>query len=291
MASEAPLHVDGFASGAVFEQLRNGLTSLPEAQRQKILKQTKGVFELAIRGSGSAVQSWTIDFKTAGGSVYAGKPAGKPDIVISTTDATFLDLASGKINGQKAFMTGKIKVNGNIMLATKLDNVLKVAKKSGGAAPAPAKAAATATGGASASAPAKVAAPTSSGVSVPGFASSGVFEEIAAGIAAAPQATKDKMKRQIKSVFQFDVRDPKTKATQTWYIDMKDSLQVSLTAPGGKKANVTIAVADKDFVDLAQGKLNGQKAFMTGKIKVKGNIMLATKLDTVFKGLRPKAKM
>jgi putative sterol carrier protein len=32
-----------------------------------------------------------------------GKPE-KADIVISLADATFLDLAAGKINGQKAFM-------------------------------------------------------------------------------------------------------------------------------------------------------------------------------------------
>lgn len=29
------------------------------------------------------------------------------------------------------------------------------------------------------------------------------------------------------------------------------------------------------FIQLADGKLNGQKAFMTGALKVKGNIMLA----------------
>jgi putative sterol carrier protein len=32
---------------------------------------------------------------------------------------------------------------------------------------------------------------------------------------------------------------------------------------------------DADFVALAEGKLNGQKAYMSGKLKVKGQIMLA----------------
>lgn len=44
-----------------------------------------------------------------------------------TTDI-FVALADGKLNAQKAFMTGQLKVKGNIMLATKLDGVLKASK-------------------------------------------------------------------------------------------------------------------------------------------------------------------
>lgn len=44
------------------------------------------------------------------------------------SDDTFQGLADGKVNPQKAFMTGQLKVKGNIMLATKLSTVLNAAK-------------------------------------------------------------------------------------------------------------------------------------------------------------------
>jgi len=50
----------------------------------------------------------------------------KPDVTVILSDETFVDLADGKTTGQKAFLTGKIKTKGNMMLALKLDGVLKV---------------------------------------------------------------------------------------------------------------------------------------------------------------------
>lgn len=49
------------------------------------------------------------------------------------------------------------------------------------------------------------------------------------------------------------------------------------------KPNTTITVSDEDFVQLAMGKLNPQQAFMKGKLKVAGNIMLAQKLGPLLK--------
>ncbi|HOH43646.1 MAG TPA: SCP2 sterol-binding domain-containing protein [Candidatus Hydrogenedentes bacterium] len=41
-------------------------------------------------------------------------------------------------------------------------------------------------------------------------------------------------------------------------------------------------MAPADFLDLVSGKLNGQTAFLTGKLKVKGDMTLALKLQSVF---------
>jgi putative sterol carrier protein len=43
-------------------------------------------------------------------------------------------------------------------------------------------------------------------------------------------------------------------------------------------ASITLAMTQYDFMDIVNGKLSGEKAFFTGKIKFKGNIATALKL-------------
>ena len=74
-----------------------------------------------------------------------------------------------------------------------------------------------------------------------------------------------------------------------YLLDFKSS-PPKVGSSSGAKADVTIKVADGDFVLLADGKLNPMQAFMQGKIKVSGQIALAQKLDTVFKAAKNVSK-
>lgn len=90
--------------------------------------QNNGVFEFRVKDEAGKEACWTIDLKKTG-TVNKGEAKSlgmKPDVAILLSDETFVDIAEGKTTGQKAFMTGRLKTKGNMMLATKLDGVLKV---------------------------------------------------------------------------------------------------------------------------------------------------------------------
>lgn len=48
--------------------------------------------------------------------------------------------------------------------------------------------------------------------------------------------------------------------------------------------DVTITMEDDDLVALMKGELNGMTAFMTGKLQIEGDLMLAQRLATIFDG-------
>lgn len=68
-----------------------------------------------------------LDLKNA--AVLAGAPTGKVDATLTVSDEDFVDIALGKLNPQTAFMKGKLKIQGNIMLVQKLAPLLKTEAK------------------------------------------------------------------------------------------------------------------------------------------------------------------
>jgi len=123
------LKQQGFASSEYIATLGSAFSELSDSDRKAEINKAKTVFELSIKNKEGKEQSWLIDLKKEG-KIVKGKPEGaKPDVTLILDDETFVGLATGKLSGQKAYMTGKLKSKGNLMLATKLDGVLKIAQK------------------------------------------------------------------------------------------------------------------------------------------------------------------
>lgn len=65
-----------------------------------------------------------------------------------------------------------------------------------------------------------------------------------------------------------------------WTIDCDE---VKVLKKEIKDPNVTIIISDENFKSLVAGKLNVMSAMFTGKLKIKGDMSLASKLAMVLK--------
>ncbi|KAJ7335672.1 hypothetical protein JRQ81_013613 [Phrynocephalus forsythii] len=108
-------------SDLVFEEIGRRI----KADGNQMVKKVNAVFQWNITKDGKTAVQWTIDLKKSPGELYRGPARGKADTIFTISDEDFLGLVLGKINPQKAFMSGKLKIKGNIMLSQKLGVLLQ----------------------------------------------------------------------------------------------------------------------------------------------------------------------
>lgn len=100
-----------------------------------------------------------------------------------------------------------------------------------------------------------------------------VFAAMAERLAARPEIVK-----KVGAVYRFDITGDNS---GTWTVDLKNGVG-SVHEGEPPQSNITITVSESDFVAFANGSLDPMAAFTSGKVKVKGNVMLATKLQPLF---------
>ena len=90
-------------------------------------------------------------------------------------------------------------------------------------------------------------------------------------------ASKADLVAKVNAAYKFVLEGP---GGGTWVVD--------LTKPGGKvtagdaPAGCTITMATVDFLEMMNGKLNAQMAFLAGKLRVAGDMGLALKLSGIL---------
>lgn len=216
---------------------------------------------------GGRTQMWIVDLRTGkqpSVSAAAEVPAGvDPAVSITVADEDLVRMALGELGAPQAFMSGRLKVKGNIMLAQKIDALFRKEAKNN---------------------------PTLRALRTGGDAlqSAAVFEQLAKRVAANPDLVG-----KVKAVFEYHItRDGKEAAV--WTVDLKNGPGSVRSGAVDGKADASITISDEDFVALATGKAKAQKLFMSGRLKVKGNIMLAQKLEALFRASdagAPRAKL
>lgn len=65
------------------------------------------------------------DLKSGSGKVYQEPGKGFADAIIILSDGDFMEVVLGKLEPQKASVTGRLKARGNVVLSQKLQMILK----------------------------------------------------------------------------------------------------------------------------------------------------------------------
>ncbi len=96
---------------------------MPDRLKAKpdVVSKINAVYQFNVSGPGGG--AWSVDCTAPGGRVAPGTADGARCTVV-ITDADLLNVVNGRLNPQMAFMSGKLKIQGDMGLAMKLQQIL-----------------------------------------------------------------------------------------------------------------------------------------------------------------------
>ena len=80
----------------------------------------------------------------------------------------------------------------------------------------------------------------------------------------------------MNNTYRFDID-----GAGSWVVDVRDG-NVTVTQDGDAEPDTTISTSEDTFQKLVSGEQNPTTAYMTGKVKIKGDMGAAMKLQKLF---------
>jgi len=91
----------------------------------KIAKKVDAIFVFNVEGEGK----FHVDLKIGNEvSVGAGEPAGKADVTATLSKEVFLQIFNRKLKPANAFMSGQVKLSGDLSKMITFENVIKASR-------------------------------------------------------------------------------------------------------------------------------------------------------------------
>ena len=104
-----------------------------------------------------------------------------------------------------------------------------------------------------------------------------LFKKMDALMQANPEKGKPIVDK-LKSIYLFEIREKKGAKPTFFTVDLKNGNGMAKEGKvAGLKPDCTFVMLDDDIMLMAAGKLDGNEAFMKGKMKIKGNMQAAMK--------------
>ena len=87
-----------------------------------LVQKMNGVYAFSI--SDANPSEWYLDLKNGAGDLAAGKFNGTANCTLTMNTDVFISMVSGKVKPTTAFMSGKLKIKGDMGLAMKLEKLM-----------------------------------------------------------------------------------------------------------------------------------------------------------------------
>jgi len=234
----------------------------------ELVSKVNAVYTFKVKGGDEGV--WHLDLKNAPGASAIGEPPVDADVTFSLKDADFHKMFEGKLNPTTAFMSGKLKMEGNLGKALALEKVMKKMNQRGYHTSARLANFNNGTVGR-----------RQYSTDGPEFSNLGqVFDRISSVKSA-------DMVKKVNASFIFDVEGDQ------YHIDFSaDSGDGAAGAglipgrPADFKPDVKITISKDNCLKLFNRELQPATAFMTGKLKLSGDLAKALSLEAVMKASR-----
>jgi len=103
----------------LFKKIENHIT--PE-----VIEKTGAVYQFEVRGEEEG--TWHIDLKNAPGKAGKGAPDAQPDATLTMDSKDFFNMLSGQLKPANAFLSGKLKISGDMRKAMKMEKLMSALK-------------------------------------------------------------------------------------------------------------------------------------------------------------------
>jgi len=231
---------------------------------EDLVKQTKAVFSFTLSDQKT---DWFLDLKNGAGSCGKGKPPVDSDATLTMTSTNFNKMFAGKLKPTAAFMSGRLKISGNMGKAMKLEKLMGKMQTRGYSTQA------TLDRLRFAQTPHSIFRSFSD--SSPNYTEvKPVFDRI-------KSVTTPSIVKKINAVFLFDIT-----GEGKWFVDLKSGKGVVGEGDPDVKADVTVTLNKDIFLKIFNREVKPATAFMNGQMKLSGDLSKAMALESMMKATR-----
>merc|ERR1711936_316984 len=219
---------------------------------------------------------WYLDLKNGAGSCGKGEAATDADCTFKMKDEHFQQMFTGKLKPASAFMTGKMKLQGDMGKAMKLEKVMGQMKSRSYHTMMPNHQRAC-----------------NQLFSTHRFSNGfhttaqvlGDYSSVQEVLDRISSVKSEAIVKQVGAIYLFDVKEK-----GKYFIDFKNGSGAVGEGDAPTKADVTISMNEEVFLKIFNRELAPASAFMTGKVKVSGDLAKALTLEKVMKATREAAE-